>query len=186
MENVMLEMRSRDQGHGIAARLYGAQEKYARDAGVKEITLHANIHTGPYAWARQGFDFAPDQKRGFQADPKEGALGDTPLHHYQAALKNHVETQGRDGDLSAAETAHHLARIPALRHSWDIANFDTGVHVPIPALDDKPGHLGKYVMTFHPDRQDYNAVKTITPDASSPGEQQAARQRALAEQAKTL
>ena len=184
MENVMLEMRRGEQGHGVASRIYGAQEKYARDAGIKEITTHADIHTGPYAWARQGFDFAPNQRFGYDAGAP-WALGDTPIHHYQAALKSQVETQGRDGDLSAADTAYHLARIPALQHSWDIANFDTGVHVPISSLDDKPGHLGKLVMTQEPDRMDYNAVKTITPDASSPGEQQAARQRGITGQAKT-
>ena len=176
MKNGGLEIAAGEQGHGIAARLYAAQDKFARDNGIKEITTHADIRTGPYAWARQGFDF--ENYKRFGVDVEQPAVND-----YKDALRKCVTAQANSGHLSASDAEHHMARIDGLKHSWDIANFDTGVHVPLESLDGKPGHLGKFVMTQSPYRQDYAAYKAITPDASSPGEQQAARQRALAEQA---
>ena len=173
LNNVSLHLNHAQQGHGIATRLYAAQEKYARDTGAEAIKTYADVSTGPYAWARQGFDFDANQRAGYDSD-SVGALGETPMDHYKAALHQAVAAQVRNGALTHAEGAAHEQRIGALKHSWDIAHFDTGVHVPLKTLDGKPGHLGKYVMTQRPFRQDYNAVKAITADASSPGERQAA------------
>ena len=173
MHNALLDLQGNQQGKGIARRLYGAQEQYARDTGTKQITLHADISTGPYAWAKQGFDFSPDQSHSDNAR----ALfekGMTPLDHYKNALSHEVTTQGEDGYLNPREVGAHLSAIEGLKHSWDVANFDTGVHVPLATMDGAPGHLGKYVMTQKPHRLDYIGYKDITPDASSEGERQAA------------
>ena len=177
MTNSYLLLGHGEQGHGIASRLYAQQEKYARDVGTTAIHTHADISAGPYAWAKQGFDFSPDQSGSafdLMRGTGEGQYGSSPLEHYKGALHHVVTQQHEDGELSDREAGAHLAAIEGLKHSWDVANFDTGVHLPLETMDGKPGHVGKYVMTQIPYRQDYNGVKQVTPDASSPGEQQAA------------
>ena len=177
MTNSYLLLGHGEQGHGIASRLYAQQEKYARDVGTTAIHTHADISAGPYAWAKQGFDFSPDQSGSafdLMRGTGEGQYGSSPLEHYKGALHHVVTQQHEDGELSDREAGAHLAAIDGLKHSWDVANFDTGVHLPLETMDGKPGHVGKYVMTQIPYRQDYNGVKQVTPDASSPGEQQAA------------
>lgn len=149
------------QGQGIAGKLYDAQDAHARTHGISHISLEADISTGPYAWARQGFDFG-------KYDRAE------PLSHYKAALTGVIGDQVQNGDLTPEEGVAHSERVKGLQHTWDIANFDTGVHVPLHSLGDTPAHIGKYVMTQEPHRWSYDASKEITPTGDSPGEVQAA------------
>lgn len=46
------------QSSGIGSRFYQLTEQGYIRLGLREITIHANIDVGGYAWARMGFDFA--------------------------------------------------------------------------------------------------------------------------------
>lgn len=57
--HTLLKLEPAYQGQGFA-ELFNAQAEAAyRAAGVQSIQLHANITVGGYAWARQGYDWAP-------------------------------------------------------------------------------------------------------------------------------
>lgn len=55
-----------DEGHrgqGFATRFNAHAEQTYRANGIKQITLHADIDVGGYAWARAGYDFRNAQTR---------------------------------------------------------------------------------------------------------------------------
>lgn len=45
------------RGSNIATQLYASQEKALIKAGVKRVTIQANLDVGGYAWARMGFSY---------------------------------------------------------------------------------------------------------------------------------
>jgi GNAT superfamily N-acetyltransferase len=64
------------QGSGFAAAFNAQAMQYYRQAGYKEVTLHADIDVGGYAWARQGFNFGdPATMSSTDADTQREAVG---------------------------------------------------------------------------------------------------------------
>jgi GNAT superfamily N-acetyltransferase len=51
------------QGQGFATRYNERAEAAYREAGIKEITLEANIDVGGYSWAAAGYDFQTSHDR---------------------------------------------------------------------------------------------------------------------------
>lgn len=51
------------QGQGFASRFNAHAEDTYRGNGIKQVTLHADIDVGGYAWARSGYDFRNNTTR---------------------------------------------------------------------------------------------------------------------------
>lgn len=60
VEHEYLLMDSAVQGQGFAKKFNAHAFKNYRDMGVERVQLQADIDVGGYAWAREGYDWAPD------------------------------------------------------------------------------------------------------------------------------
>ncbi|SCE91851.1 hypothetical protein GA0070216_103124 [Micromonospora matsumotoense] len=66
VEHVSLRLSERVQGQGFAREWNGHLTDWYRYSGVERVELHAASTVGGYAWARDGFDWAPNT--GHRAD----------------------------------------------------------------------------------------------------------------------
>jgi GNAT superfamily N-acetyltransferase len=72
----LLQLDPSVQGSGFAAAFNAQAMQYYRQAGYKQVTLHADIDVGGYAWARQGFNFRdPSTQDSFTAGQQKEAIG---------------------------------------------------------------------------------------------------------------
>ena len=58
----LMEVNSNDQSRGYAKEILGRIEDISRKANKEKIELLADITIGPYAWAKQGFDYSDKNK----------------------------------------------------------------------------------------------------------------------------
>jgi hypothetical protein len=87
------------QGTGFGSAWYQSSEVTYKEAGIKEVTIYANIDVGGYAWARMGFDFRHE----------------TYLIGAQAKLERMWSQR--------YNTAMPRSTLDSLQHSWEIAAF---------------------------------------------------------------
>lgn len=98
------------QGVGFATEVGQVMEAWYRELGVSDISVHANIDVGGYAWARAGFEFHPALSvRGMTEDLLGRILRVTPasdteslrlLKDFGARLNGPVENWPTPYDLS--------------------------------------------------------------------------------------
>lgn len=99
-----LVLREGYRGQGFATRFNAHAEDTYRTNGIKEITLHADIDVGGYAWARAGYDFRNNRTRSA-----------TVAKAYVESIKRHdsdaVISQFRQHHLSGKATPLDLAMV---------------------------------------------------------------------------
>ncbi|MEV6376161.1 hypothetical protein [Micromonospora musae] len=86
VEHVSLKLDDRVQGHGFAREFNDSLIDWYRYSGVERIEVHAASTVGGYAWARDGYDWAPNTE-----------------HRSSAVLDRlRVELRGLDADVDMA------------------------------------------------------------------------------------
>ena len=91
------------QGTGFGSDYYRRQEIMAAQAGIKKITLFADLTVGGYAWARLGYD----------------TLDSVDMHTLKVALKMKVGEVAKRYD----QPGKFNAAIDKMQHTWEIAAF---------------------------------------------------------------
>lgn len=76
------------KGAGFGSKFYKHLEESYLNAGITEVTIHANIDVGGYAWAKMGYDFTDKWERDNMRVKAEEAyfyaydeIPDQPLYH---------------------------------------------------------------------------------------------------------
>lgn len=111
IKNEFLEVKSKDQGQGIAEHIYARSEQLWRHLSGGhpiEIGVTANISVGTYAWAKKGFDFETD---------KDVKTARTDLQDF--CDDNKIDTKDlldRNGYKSVSD----------IKHPWDFAVLQNG------------------------------------------------------------
>jgi hypothetical protein len=125
------------QGQGIAARLNGAAFDYYRSIGIENVTVHADIDVGGYAWARQGFDWDPGWLTEQQVERK--------VFDFLRNADDLVNAWERRTTLTANEATIIRQQIQDLRH----ASLTVG-EMPTPFEISRIGEgLGKFADREH-------------------------------------
>lgn len=65
------------KGAGFGSKFYKHLEESYLDAGITDVTIHANIDVGGYAWAKMGYDFSDEYQRDSMKADVEKAYRDT-------------------------------------------------------------------------------------------------------------
>jgi GNAT superfamily N-acetyltransferase len=58
--NKYLALEESAHGSGIASKMYAQQEMLYNRMGITQVSVHANMNVGGYAWATKGFEAEPD------------------------------------------------------------------------------------------------------------------------------
>lgn len=95
---------------GVGAAQIKNFEKMASAAGVKKLCLYADISIGPYAWAKQGFDYADSEDLLFARDD----------------LKDYVFEAADNAGLKLSKTQRNSIEnsIGKLKSAKEVAEFD--------------------------------------------------------------
>lgn len=124
------------QRHGIAAAMNAQAEERYRELGFKQISLYADIASGKYAWAQQGYDWSSE---GDKSNMKA---------RFKIFLKE------RFPQIYAEQ--HLSSQVEQIEHSWEMARFTVngdkvGKHFMLTYADgwdgvksldpDSPGHV---------------------------------------------
>jgi len=128
--HAMMKLHPGHQDNGFSsAWLNHLSDKYQQH-GINQISLHANIDIGAYAWA----------KHGFVPDPHEH---ERMLHHW----KNYLDDKWGAGDIDD----NTLDRGKKAKHIREIADFDDGGIHHVHTLNHGivNGHLGKAFLINH-------------------------------------
>lgn len=64
----MLMLRKEARGTGFATDLYRVMDEWYAQSGVSAVRVHASLEDGGYAWAKAGFDWAPEHIGGSLAN----------------------------------------------------------------------------------------------------------------------
>lgn len=127
--------RKSDQGGGFASAFNRHAEAHYRAAGVRKVTVTANLDVGGYAWAATGFDFlvsasfvAPEGRRQVRA-AKARELAENARSRLTPEERALVQSRLWDG------TGPLDGKI---EHSWELA----ALHLP----GQEPGTIGRKIL----------------------------------------
>ena len=133
------------QGGGRCGAMFGQALKTYQKMGVKSVGVSASLTTGPYAWARFGFQPDEHQMRNIRSDFKK-FLQRPPVNITEDQAERFVQKHGRDlYTLSAA--------------TLQVQQLD-----PTGKPEYKTIKVGKNFLLFHHDGEprDWNGVADLT------------------------
>lgn len=152
IDHTYLKLAEGEEGAGTVKKMFAEAIPFYKKSGFEQISVHANLEAGAYAWGRYGFqaDDPQDFKRGLEdgwgkivkarSDSQKGLEYKTPL---SAAAKKELD--------NVRDMAERLQNDPR------IAQIMTGVKTP--NLDAEVGHLYQGLSPKIPARVPRNFMK---------------------------
>lgn len=145
----LFEMHAAHRGSGYGTHFYTQMEDHYRKAGVKKITMRADLKVGPYVWAMHGFDFAgPVERRATMRDfdkfltskgapafkrkgvAAPGHFPQHPVHSWEVATHTHQgQRLGKEFLTRYGNSTSYSGRWPGYEASKTLDSKDEGYQV---------------------------------------------------------